>query len=118
MTLEFIEHLAAIGAGLFGFLKWIDTRNREIKEKRYKTYMDLIGVISGKRHDSTTPNITEQIGAVWFLVEYREYYEITKKIFSDCDLEKSGGGSGPWVEHVVPQIHKLIEQIGGPRRTG
>jgi len=49
--------------GLFVFIKWIDTRNRELKEKRYETYMGLVSVISGKRNDSTAPNITEQIAA-------------------------------------------------------
>lgn len=79
MTFEFIAQnkeligfAIAVVAGLFAFIKWIDTRNRELKEKRYRIYMDLIGVISGKRADSTTPNITEQIAATWFLLEYKE----------------------------------------------
>jgi hypothetical protein len=106
---EIIGFVVAIFAGLFAFVKWIDTRNRELREKRYKTYMDLIGVISGKRTDSTTPNLTEQIAAIWFLLEYKEYYEITKKIFSDSDLENMA--NAPWVKHVLPHIHKLIKEI-------
>lgn len=106
---ELIGFVIAIMAGLFAFVKLIDTRNRELKEKRYKTYMDLIGVISGKRIDSTTPNLTEQIAAIWFLLEYKEYYEITRKIFSDSDLENMA--NAPWVKHVLPHIHKLIKQI-------
>lgn len=96
-------------AGFFVFVKWIDNRNRELKEKRYKTYMDLIGVISGKRVDSTTPNLTEQIAAVWFLLEYKEYYEITKKIFSESDLENMANEI--WVQHVLPHIYKLLKEI-------
>lgn len=95
--------------GLFIFAKWIDTRNRELKEKRYQTYMHLIGVISGKRADSTTPNITEQIAATWFLLEYKEYYEMTKRIFSDSDLENMA--NEPWVKHVLPHINKLVKEI-------
>jgi len=116
MTLEFISQnkdligfFVAIMAGLFTFVRWIDTRNRELKEKRYKTYMDLIGVISGKRKDSTTPNLTEQIAAIWFLLEYKEYYEITRKIFSDSDFENMSGLL--WVQHVLPHIRKLIKEI-------
>lgn len=116
MTLEFISEIKdligfviAIIAGFFAFIKWIDTRNRELKEKRYKNYMDLIGVISGKRADSTTPNITEQIAATWFLLEYKEYYEMTGKIFSDSDLENMA--NEPWVKHVLPHIRKLLTEI-------
>jgi len=116
MILEFItQNKDLIGlivvslAGLFGFVKWIDTRRRELREKRYKTYMDLIGVISGKRADSTIPNITEQIAATWFLLEYKEYYSITKKIFLDSNLENMA--NEPWVKHVLPHIHKLIKEI-------
>jgi len=116
MTLEFISQnkdiigfVIAIIAGSFAFVKWIDTRNRELKEKRYKTYMDLIGVISGKRADSTTPNLTEQVAATWFLLEYKEYYEITAKIFSDSDLENMGNAL--WVQHVLPHIRRLINEI-------
>jgi hypothetical protein len=116
MILEFITNnkdligvIVVCFTGLFGFVKWIDTRRRELKEKRYKTYMDLIGVISGKRADSTTPNITEQIAATWFLSEYNEYYDMTKRIFSDSDLEDMA--NEPWVKHVLPHIHKLIEKI-------
>lgn len=95
--------------GIFVFIKWIDNRNRELKEKRYKTYMDLIGVISGKRADSSTPNISEQIAAVWFLSEYKEYYEITKKIFSESDFENMSDKA--WVQHILPHIHKLLKEI-------
>jgi hypothetical protein len=116
MILEFISEIKdligfviAIIAGLFAFVKWIDTRNRELKEKRYKTYMDLIGVISGKRTDSTIPNITEQIAATWFLMEYKEYYKMTRKIFSESDLENMA--NEPWVKHVLPHIRKLITEI-------
>ncbi len=116
MTLEFISQnkdfigfVIAIIAGFFAFVKWIGTRNRELQEKRYKKYMDLIGVISGKRFDSTTPNLTEQIAAVWLLLEYKEYYETTKKIFSDSDLENMA--NEPWVKHVLPHIHKLMNEI-------
>jgi len=96
-------------AGFFAFIKWIDNRNRELKEKRYRTYMDLIGLISGKRVDSSAPNITEQIAAVWFLLEYKEYYKTTKKIFSDSDFENMSNEA--WVQHILPHIHKLLKEI-------
>jgi hypothetical protein len=95
--------------GLFVFIKWIDSRNRELKEKRYETYMNLISVISGKRTDSTTPNLTEQIAAIWFLLEYKEYYNLTKRIFGDSELADMA--NEPWIKHVLPHIQKLLAEI-------
>ena len=106
---DFIGLIIVAVSGLFVFIKWIDNRNRELKEKRYKAYMDLIGVISGKRSDSTTPNFTEQVAATWFLIEYKEYYSTTKRIFSQSDFENMADEG--WVQHVLPHIHKLINEI-------
>lgn len=96
-------------AGLFAFIKWVDSRNIELKEKRYKTYMDLISAISGHRNDGTTPNLTEQIAATWFLLEYKEYKTTTIKIFENSDLEKMA--NAPWVNHVLPQIKMMIKEL-------
>ena len=71
--------------------------------------MGLVSTISGKRADSTTPNITEQIAATWFLLEYKEYFDITKRIFSNSDLEKMA--NEPWVTHVLPHIKMLLKEI-------
>ena len=96
-------------AGIFSVIKWLDTRNRELQEKRYSKYMDLISIISGNRSDSTTPRMTEQIAAVWFLLEYKEYKDITYKIFSYSDLDTIA--NEPWIQHVAPQIKLLIQDI-------
>lgn len=109
---DLIALLTVVFTGLFAFIKWIDSRDRELKEKRYQIYMNLISTVSGKRPDSTTPNLTEQIAAVWFLVEYKEYYTTTIRIFSDSDLEKMA--NEPWVEHVLPHIKKLLQTIDKP----
>ncbi len=101
--------IIGVSAGLFAFIKWLDTRNSELAEKRYMTYMSLVSVISGKRTDSSTPNLTEQIAATWFLLEYKEYYTITRKIFGNSDL--SNMANEPWVNHVLPHIEKLLEEI-------
>ena len=101
--------IAILGAGFFAFIKWIDNRNRELKEKRYSKYMALISIISGKREDGTTPNLTEQIAATWFLLEYPEYKKTTKKIFENSDLKNMANGA--WVEHVLPQIEFMLKEI-------
>lgn len=114
--IQFIEHnkdllglIAVVMGGVFVFVKWIDSRNRELKEKRYQNYMDLIGVISGKRKDSTTPNMTEQIAATYFLLEYKEYYSMTKKIFSSLDLKQISDER--WGKHILPHIRTVLEEM-------
>ena len=84
---QLLGTITIICAGLFAFIKWIDNRNNELKEKRYSKYMSLISTISGKREDGQTPNFTEQIAATWLLLEYKEYYKITEKIFSKTTLD-------------------------------
>lgn len=100
--------------GLFAFIKWIDSRNRALKEKRYSTYMGLISTISGKSVDSISPKLTEQIAATWFLLEYKEYYNMTKRIFSNSDLKNMA--NKPWVDHVLPHIEKLIKEISEQKK--
>jgi hypothetical protein len=94
---------------LFAFIKWLDTRNREIKEKRYSKYRSLISTIFGKREDSSTPNLGEQIACVWLLEEYKEYYNTTSKILSNSDMKNMGDKL--WVAHVFPHFKKLLEEI-------
>lgn len=52
--------IVTVCGGLFGFIKWIDSRNSELREKRYVRYMELVGTIAGKNK----PNIMDQIIAV------------------------------------------------------
>lgn len=96
-------------AGLFGFIKWLDTRNNELKDKRYKTYMNLISVISGKRDDGSSTSLAEQIAATWFLLEYAEYYNMTRKIFENNNFKEMADER--WVNHVFPHIEKLLIEI-------
>lgn len=107
---QLISVLAIVTGGVFSLIKWLDTRNRELREKRYAKYMELISTISGDRPDGSTPRMTEQIAAVWFLLEYKEYTDITYKVFSYSDLDKLA--NQPWTEHVAPNIRLLLQEIG------
>lgn len=107
---QFLSVLAAVVGGVFAIVKWIDIRHMELREKRYSKYMGLISTISGNRPDGSTPRITEQIAAVWFLLEYKEYHRITYRIFSSNDLKDMA--NEPWTKHVVPHIEKLLKEIG------
>lgn len=53
--------------------------------------------------------MTEQIAAVWFLLEYKEYASTTYKIFSSTDLETIANAT--WVQHVAPQIRLLLKEL-------
>jgi len=66
----YITLMIAIGAGLFAFVKWIDSRNQNLRNERYKSYMQLIRILSGsKTSDEQSVCMTEQIAAAWFLLE-------------------------------------------------
>ena len=109
-NIDSITLIIAIFAGLFAFIKWIDSRNRELKNKRYKKYMRLIRTISGsKETKDASICMTEQIASSWMLLEYKEYYNITLKILDNEDLEEMS--NDPWLKFVLPQIKKVIQEI-------
>lgn len=102
--------IAAIFAGFFAFIKWIDARNRALKNERYKQYIRHIKILSGsKETDQSTICMTEQIAAAWFLVEYKEFHLITIKILDNDDLEKMS--NEPWKKFVLPHIKKVISEV-------
>lgn len=107
---DLIGVLAVALGGVFVFVKWMDSRNRELKEKRYRTYRQLIGVVTGKHDEHGGPNIAEQIAAAYLLLEYKEYHSITKKIFSAEDL--SAIANERWHKHVLPHINEVLKEIG------
>jgi hypothetical protein len=105
---ELLSFIIAIFAGVFTAIKYLDTRKRELQEKRYAKYMDLIAMISGTRPDGNHAKITEQVAAVWFLLEYTEYYYLTHKIFEANDF--SSIGNNEWTTYIVPQIRLLLKE--------
>ncbi|MCP5405513.1 MAG: hypothetical protein H6922_04755 [Pseudomonadaceae bacterium] len=44
-----ITLLISIGAGLFGFIKWLDSRNQRLRNERYEKYIQLIRTLSGSK---------------------------------------------------------------------
>lgn len=105
-----ITMIVAIVAGLCAFLKWLDTRNQNVKNERYNKYIQLIKVLSGsKENDSASICMTEQIASAWFLLEYKEYYKITLKILDNDDLQNMS--NKPWQNFVLPQIKLVVQEI-------
>ncbi|PCH98594.1 MAG: hypothetical protein COB76_06915 [Alphaproteobacteria bacterium] len=105
-----ITIIIAIFAGLFAFIKWLDTRNQTLKNERYERYIQHIRILSGsKENEGAFICMTEQIAAAWLLLEYSEYFEITLKILDNPDLEKMS--NEPWQQFVLPQIKQVIADI-------
>ncbi len=102
--------LTGIVGGLFAVFKWIDTRKRQLKNERYDKYTKLIKTISGsKANKDEIITFTEQIASAWLLLEYKEYYNLTLKIFENTSLEEMGNEN--WNKFVLPEIKRVIEEI-------
>ena len=97
--------VVAIFVGGFSFIKWIDSRNRSLKNERFSGYMQLIRLLS---RDSS---MTEQIAAAWALLEYKEYYDVIVKTLDNNDLEKMCNEN--WRKFVAPQVRLVVKEIKG-----
>ncbi len=105
-----ITLVIAIIAGVFAFVKWLDSRNQSLRDKRFENYMKLMRMISGvSPNGDGSVGITEQIAAIWFLLEYKEYHDITLKILDNSGFE--GNANGLVKQLVLPQIKLLVEEI-------
>lgn len=94
----------------FAFIKWLDSRNQNLRNERYKNYMQLMKILAGsKTANGNSRCMTEQIAAAWLLFEYKEYYELTLKILDNRDLENMSAPE--WKNFVAPQIKLLINEI-------
>ena len=56
--------LIAAGAGLTGFLRWVDVRRREIADKEFNRVFELLSIISDQYPDGRGARILDQIPAV------------------------------------------------------
>ena len=99
-----ITLIIAIFTGFFAFVKWVDSRNREIRREERKEYIKLISAITGGI------NISEQVASVWMLLEYKKYYRTTLKVL-DNDLWGQSKAPDIWKKYVLPAIKDCIEEI-------
>ena len=100
--------LLTVAGGIFAFIKWLDARAVEQKEKRRQRYERLIDIIIGQVVDGRKPVVLQQIVAVWMLSEFREFEHITRKIFVDRD--PSLGATEAWVSQIHPEILKMLNE--------
>lgn len=95
-----------VAGGVFAFVKWLDARALEQKEKRRQRYERLIDIIIGQEVDGRKPVVLQQIVAVWMLSEFREFEHITRKIFVDRD--PTGSSTEAWLTQIHPEIMKML----------
>jgi hypothetical protein len=111
-----ITTLISVGVAFFGLIKWLDARNKALRNERYENYLRLIKIISGSRENPHTQiGITEQMACLWLLLEYKEYYEITLKILDNDVLEELSNDA--WRKAVLPQIKDLVQEIRSTQLT-
>lgn len=108
--IQLITALALPIAGVFSMIKWINSIKRDVKNERFRNYVELIRVISGNKNlNGESPNIAEQITSIWLLLEYKEFYNITLKVFNNDIFETMSNKN--FKDCVLPQIKLLISEI-------
>ena len=98
--------LLTVAGGIFAFIKWLDARSLEQKEKRRQRYERLVDIIIGQEIDGRKPVVLQQIVAVWMLSEFKEFEYITRKIFIDRD--PTNGSTEAWLTQIYPEIRKML----------
>ena len=101
-----ITFILTVIAGVFAFIKWLDSRNLKIKNDRYQQYIQHIRSFAGCGSNISP---AEQIASAWFLLEYEEYYKLTLKIL-DNDLIRVKS-SDEWVklsEEIIQEIKSKL----------
>ncbi len=99
--LKNLSYLLPIVAGIFAFIKWVDSRNKQLKNDRYDKYIKLVKIISGsKENRDASICFTEQIASTWLLLDFKEYYHLTIKIFDNDLLEQYSDKN--WSSVIIP----------------
>jgi hypothetical protein len=104
---QLVTVLVPVFAGLFGLLKYLDVRNRELKAQRYQAYSEVIRSLSGERSDGSHPYLVEQISAIYRLEEFREFKEITIQILEASMTNESWNKSlGKYAVKVITNLRR------------
>jgi hypothetical protein len=103
--------IAVVGGGVFSFVQWLDVRRREIKQRRWDQFQQVIGLVWAKGPDGLKPTSVMQIAAVYQLAEFREF-----AFMIAISLEKAGAENPPeWQQHVGPHVQRVINYLKSTR---
>jgi hypothetical protein len=84
------------------------SQNRINKEKRFKTYHELIDHFSGA---NGTPQLDRQITVVFELRRFKEYHQVTKRILTDWKISVLDA-TKPDQNRLIIEIDKTLIFIG------
>ena len=76
---------------IFGLIKWIDQRNREMEQKQYEAFHNMVRLASGVDESGNTIKMAQQLAAVYQLQAYKKY----------------SFASIPVLEHLLYEISEL-----------
>ncbi|MBC8048550.1 MAG: hypothetical protein H7X92_00180 [Chitinophagales bacterium] len=93
-------NLALMIGGLFGLLKWIDQRRRELEQRRFEQYLKLIEISQQNQF------IAQQNISTLLLRRFPEYKEETKSFLTSIQ-----DGSGGWYENNKSQVEVVLRHL-------
>lgn len=91
---ESVSLIIAIVSLLFGVIKYIDMKNRELEFKRFESVTHSLNELS--RKDST---VHQQVFFMFELRNYPKYYSVTDRMLRDI-LSKHTGASNVFINEV------------------
>ncbi|HJR57624.1 MAG TPA: hypothetical protein VJ798_13690 [Rhizomicrobium sp.] len=107
-----LASLTAIVAIVFGAVYWFELRRRELKQRRWADYQELIH-LAWNRHASGQPVPSAlQIAAVYRLLAFREFAYMTVLTLD----EAVQSNPGPWIQSVGPHATKVADNLRGTWR--
>jgi hypothetical protein len=95
-----LTYLAAIAAGLIALIKYLDQRQRELREQRFEQYWRLIDTCV------ESPMLAKQQIALLLLKRYPEYQNETIEFLTQSKLR-----SGPWTQQNLSTIDHLLNHF-------
>ena len=94
--------IAAIAAGIFAFVQWLDQRKRELSEKRFEQYWKLIET------SQSSTFIAHQKVALLLLKRYPEFRNETIHFLKDAN---GRGESDGWVRTNASEIKSVMDHL-------
>ncbi len=111
-----LTFIAAFIATYSAFIRWYVSYKQSISDNRYNNYVKLVKTIFGGKDskDEIIP-YSVQIASLWLLLEYKEYYLISLKIFRHESVGRLPQNAPEscirWQQEVATEINVIICEI-------
>jgi hypothetical protein len=100
MAGPFRPGIVVIVGGLFAFIRWLDQRQRELKERRFEQYWKLLDT------SQNDPHIAHQKVALLLLKRYPEFKNETQHFLSDAKNRND-----PWTQNNIGEIDAVLKDL-------